>query len=100
MYSCSTCPAQTKTRQGLAGHYRFRHDGIGYVSNARPGRAELSESLAEIGRRLDVLEFDVGIVKTVVVAIASKMGAVDQEFAKYVALHEVTREEARRELKE
>ena len=100
MYPCSLCPAQTKTRQGLAGHYRFRHDGIGYVSNDRPGRTDLRESLVEMDRRLEDLEGDVGIVKTLVVAIASKMGAVDQDLARLVALHGVARQQAQRQRKE
>ena len=36
MYTCSICNAQVKTRQGLAGHHRFRHEGKGYPSNYRP----------------------------------------------------------------
>ncbi len=96
MYPCSLCPAKTKTRQGLAGHYRFRHDGIGYVSNDRPGKAELRESLTEMGHRLEDLKGEVRTVRSLVVAIAQKIGALDQETARLIALQELARQQAHR----
>lgn len=35
MYACNYCDAEVKTRQGLSGHIRFRHQGVGYQGNRR-----------------------------------------------------------------
>jgi len=43
MYRCDTCGSQVKTRNGLAGHKRFRH-GVSTLANIRePGTTQREE---------------------------------------------------------
>ena len=56
MYTCTICDATVKTRQGLAGHHRFRHEGKGYVSNYRPVEKDPGEQPATVQQVVELQE--------------------------------------------
>ena len=66
MYTCSICGARVKTRQGLAGHHRFRHEDKGYPSNYRPVEKDpgqqpaTSDEVLELRKLVESLTKQVG----------------------------------------
>ena len=44
MYTCETCGAVVRTRQGLGGHIRFRHSEVKAPANRRPHEPTAFES--------------------------------------------------------
>ena len=85
MYACVICGASVRTRQGLAGHHRFRHEGTRFESNYRPKTSSVERKLDELAGTvvsldatvhefaMDMLAFEALLVK-----IASQLG-VDVE---------------------
>ena len=81
MYTCDVCGANTKTRQGLAGHYRFRHEGVGYASNYRPRQHpldrkvdELAGTLKSTSETVERLELQSTALELLVLRIADRLG--------------------------
>ena len=81
MYTCDTCGANTKTRQGLAGHYRFRHQGVGFTSNYRPKPNpldqkvdELADTLKSISETVERLDLQSTMLGLLVLRIGEHVG--------------------------
>ena len=81
MYTCDVCGANTKTRQGLAGHYRFRHQGVGFTSNYRPKQHsldlkvdELAGTLKSISETVERLDLQSTMLELLVLRIAEQLG--------------------------
>ena len=81
MYMCNVCGANTKTRQGLAGHYRFRHEGVGFTSNYRPKQHpldrkvdELADTLKSISETVERLDLQSTVLELLVLRIAERLG--------------------------
>lgn len=73
-YTCDLCDTRVKTRQGLAGHIRFRHAGMGPPTNYRPSEAGHRETTAAVLRRVEILEERVRDTQRWVWAIGFKLG--------------------------
>ena len=81
MYTCSTCNAQVKTRQGLAGHHRFRHEGKGYPSNYRPPPKDPTDQPATSGQLVELQETVAELVR-LVGAIGVRLDGVEEQVSK------------------
>ena len=80
MYSCETCGARLRTRQGLGGHIRFRHPEVDAPANHRPHRPTAIET--EMAERLDRLERSVNWIFYMVLDIVRNTPGHDAEMVR------------------
>ena len=65
MYTCETCGAVVRTRQGLGGHIRFRHSEVEAPANRRPHTpTEFERKTADQLSRLE--EFNAELARLVI----------------------------------
>lgn len=78
MYTCGICSASVKTRQGLAGHHRFRHEGKGYKSNYRPRAIDPAEQPVT-HQEFDALKKTVDTMLVCVMSVASQLKRIESK---------------------
>ena len=84
MYTCETCGAMVRTRQGLGGHIRFRHSEVKAPANRRPHTPTTfeRETAAKLTRLEESIERLAGLISQlgmVACNIAEQTAGIDPD---------------------